>query len=68
MESLLQLDDRVRPGVPAEKFASLFVQCRCGIVTTNRAFEFHICLRPQVIDLTVEPETDDMVIDLTQDD
>ena len=68
MESLLQLDNLGDPGMTAEKFSSLFVQCICGMVTTRRAFIFHTCLPPQIIDLTLESEGDNLVIDLTQDD
>lgn len=68
LETLLQLDHLTNPGITSDRFAALFVQCRCGLVTTRRAFTLHYC-RPQVIDLTGDSEdSDSMVLDLTQDD
>lgn len=64
MELLLRLDDIAAPGIPAPQFSSLFVACKCGLVTTERAFTFHTCLPPQVIDLTEDSGDNGMVIDL----
>jgi hypothetical protein len=45
------LDSQVRPGITTEEFQGLFVKCECGLITTHRVFEEHVCAR-EVIDLT----------------
>lgn len=34
-----------RPGLTVEQFRELVAECECGLVTTRRVFEFHVCLR-----------------------
>lgn len=39
-----QLDARVKPGIMTMQFKSIFTECECGMVTTQRAFFMHECI------------------------
>jgi hypothetical protein len=56
---LERLDSRRQPGITFVEFQGLFARCKCGIITTRRAFEAHSC---RIRNGPVE------VIDLTGDD
>jgi hypothetical protein len=55
-ELLMRLDALIRPGLTAKEFVKLFMECRCGLIMTQRVFGSHECL----------PEKED-IIDLTND-
>lgn len=52
-----RVDDWMRPGVPLAQFQAHFAVCECGLVTTIRCFELHICQSP-----TMRPEDDEQRI------
>ena len=57
IDLLLKLDCFMSPGIPRNQFKNLFAYCRCGFMTTHRAFKHHKCvLAHPVIDLTVIPD------------
>jgi hypothetical protein len=73
---LLKLDSWINPGVTVANFRGLFARCRCGLVTTCRVFEDHVCAvpaAPVIIDLTVDDgdnssnQSGPIIIDLTGD-
>lgn len=45
IDLLLRLDCWVQPGLTEDQFKGLFVKCRCGVVTTRRAFIHHMCAK-----------------------
>lgn len=53
-----RLDDWLRPGVPLAQFQAQIAVCECGLVTTVRSFELHLCQGP-----VMHPE-DDMQLDV----
>jgi hypothetical protein len=53
MDRLLRLDAIVNPGLTRTEFLALFAQCNgCKMVMTQRAFQSHGCILPEVVDLT----------------
>ena len=71
LDRLLRLDSWVNPGIPAADFKKLFAMCHCGMITTRRVFDHHVCVSviPVIIDLTgdVPEENGPVIIDLTGD-
>ena len=41
-----RLDDWSRPGVLLRQLQAHLAVCECGLVTTVRSFELHLCRRP----------------------
>lgn len=42
-EVMRKLDGVINPGVPIEEFLRAVVQCKCGLLLTQRAFYAHTC-------------------------
>jgi hypothetical protein len=60
LDLLLKLDCFLHPGITHDQFKTLFVQCRCGLATTRRAFKRHTCVQVQTtIDLTMNSDGND---------
>lgn len=54
LDRLLRLDSRERPGLTSHEFRRLFSSCPCGLVTTRKAFNRHICALATLVDLQTQ--------------
>ncbi|KAH7919884.1 hypothetical protein BV22DRAFT_1050764 [Leucogyrophana mollusca] len=59
---LMKMDSWQRPGISTAQFKQLFRSCACGLVMTERVFEWHECA-------TILKEGEGgILVDLTRDD